>query len=204
MNIVYEILIEAALILSFILVAGAFCYSILILFKPKAALQLNGRFNAWFSTEKVDATLDSHIDTHDLMLKNRWWVGSLFLAGAVFTLKYLLLDFDADKFIALVISPAGQSAQAFWEIGVASIQWLLALTSFVGALACALLLVNPETFERLSHNLDKHYSTEYIKDGADTVYTALDNWVMKNHVLVGLFLFLGSTYLVVVLLMTLM
>ena len=138
------------------------------------------------------------------MLKNRWWVGSLFLAGAFFTLKYLLLDFDADKFIALVVSPAGKSAQTFWEIGVTFIQWLLVLTSFVGALACALLLINPETFERLSHKLDTHYSTEHIKEGADTVYTVLDDWAVKNHVLVGLFLFLGSTYLVVVLLMTLM
>jgi len=204
MSIVYEILIQSALILAFILVAGAFCYSMLILFKPKAALQLNGRFNAWFSTEKVDATMDRHIDTHDLMLKNRWWVGSLFLAGALFTLKYLLIDFDADKFIAFVIDPTGKAAQGLTEIAVIAIQWSLVLTSFFGALACALLLVNPQTFERLSHKLDTHYSTEQIKAGADTVYTAVDDWVMKNHVMVGLFLFLGSTYLVVVLLMTLM
>lgn len=204
MSIVYEILIDSGLILVFILVAGAFCYSALILFKPKMALQLNGRFNSWFSTEKVDGTMDMHIDTHALVLKNRWWVGSLFLAGALFTLKYLLVDFDADKFIGFVINPDKKSAIVFWEIGVIFIQWLLVFTSFLGALACSLFLVNPEAFERLSNKLDTHYSTDHIKEHADTVYTALDNWVMKNHVLVGLFLFLGSTYLVVILLMTLM
>jgi hypothetical protein len=52
--------------------------------------------------------------------------------------------------------------------------------------------------------MDTQYSTEALKESADTVYTALDNWVMKNHVLVGLFLLLGSTYLVIFLLMTLM
>ena len=204
MSIVYEILIDSGLILAFILVAGAFCYSALILFKPKMALQLNGRFNAWFSTEKVDGTMDTHIDTHALVLKNRWWVGSLFLAGALFTLKYLLMDFDAGKFITLVIKPAGKAAIIFWEIGVIFSQWLLVFTSFVGVLACGFFLVNPDAFERLSHKLDTHYSTEHIKDGADTVYTAVDAWVMKNHVLVGLMLFLGSTYLVIILLMTLM
>ena len=203
MSIVYEILIDSGLILAFILVAGAFCYSALILFKPKMALQLNGRFNAWFSTEKVDGTMDMHIDTHALVLKNRWWVGSLFLAGALFTLKYLLMDFDAEKFIAFVVNPKGKF-QALSEIAVVFIQWLLVFTSFVGALACGLFLVNPQAFERLSQKLDTHYSTEYIKDGADTVYTAVDAWVMKNHVLVGLMLFLGSTYLVIILLMTLM
>ncbi len=204
MNIVYEILIDSALILAFILVVMVFCYSALILFKPKVALQLNSRFNAWFSTEKVDSTMDMHIDTNDLVLRNRWWVGSLFLAGALFTLKYLLIDFDADKFISFVVSPHGNLAKIFSEIIVISIQWLWVFTSFLGAAACGLFLVNPAAFQRLSHKLDTHYSTEHFKESADTVCTALDDWVMKNHVLVGLLLFPGSTYLVVFLLMTLM
>lgn len=202
MNIVYEILIDTGLILVFILVLGAFCYSALILFKPKAALSLNGRFNSWFSTEKVDDTLDMHIDTNELVLKNRWWVGSIFLAGALFTLKYLLMDFDAEKFISLVINPSGSAAQAFSEIIVISIQWLFAFTSFIGVMACTLFLINPEAFQQFSNKMDTEYSTEVLKENADTVYTALDDWVMKNHILVGLSLFLGSTYLAVVLLMT--
>ena len=202
MNIVYEILLDSGLVLVSILVLGAFIYSALILFKPKAALNMNGRFNSWFSTEKVDDALDMHIDTNELVLKNRWWVGSLFLAGALFTLKYLLIDFNAEKFISLVINPSGSAAQAFSEIIVISIQWLFAFTSFVGIVACSLFLVNPDVFLRFSHKMDTQYSTEVLKENADTVYTALDDWVMKNHVLVGLLLFLGSTYLVVVLLMT--
>ena len=85
-----------------------------------------------------------------------------------------------------------------------SIQWLLVFTSFLGAAACGFFLVRPEAFQRLSNKMDTQYSTEALKESADTVYTALDNWVMKNHVLVGLFLLLGSTYLVIFLLMTLM
>ena len=204
MEVVYEILLETALYLSFILVVGAFCYSAMILFKPKAALHLNGRFNSWISTEKIDGTLDKHIDTNELILRNRWWVGSIFLAGALFTLKYLLVDFESDKFISLVVQPSGKSAETFSEIVVISIQWFLVFTSFVGATACGFFLVNPEAFQRFSNKMDTLYSTEVLKESADTVYTNLDDWVMKNHILVGLFLFLGSTYLVVFLLMTLM
>ncbi len=203
MKMVYEILLDSALILVFILVFLAFCYSALILFKPKVALHLNGRFNAWFSTEKVDGTLDKHIDTSELMIKNRWWIGSIFLVGALFSLKYLMVDFDADKFIALVVHPSGNSARTFSEIFVISTQWLLVFTSFVGVLACGLFLANPEAFQQLSQKMDTHYSTEKIKANADTIYTAVDDWVVKNHVLVGLLLFLGSTYLVVVMLMIL-
>lgn len=204
MNVVYEILLDAGLIMVFIMILGAFCYSALILFKPKAALNINSRFNAWFSTEKVDDTLDMRVDTNELVRKNRWWVGSLFLAGALFTLKYLLMDFNAERFISLVINPSGSAAQAFSEIIVISIQWLFAFTSFVGVLACSLFLINPEAFQQFSHKMDTEYSTEVLKENADTVYTAMDDWVMKNHVMVGLMLLLGSTYLMVMLLITFM
>jgi len=204
MKVVYEILLETALYLSFILVIAAFCYSAMILFKPKAALHLNGRFNSWISTEKIDSTMDMHIDTNAIMLKYRWWVGSIFLIGALFTLKYLLIDFNANLFISIIIDPSSKTAKAFSEIVVISIQWLLVFTSFVGVLVCGFFLVNPEAFQRFSNKMDTEYSTEVLKESADTVYTALDTWVMKNHILVGLFLFLSSTYLVVFLLITLM
>ncbi|MBC8284694.1 MAG: hypothetical protein H8E32_12835 [Nitrospinae bacterium] len=199
MDVVYEILMESGLMFAFFLVIGAFIYSALILFKPQQALKLNAKFNSWFSTEKVDSAIDKHIDTNEWMLKNRWWVGSMFLVGAGITLKYLLKDFDGDQFIALVIQPSTKSSQAFSEIIIDSIHWFLIFTSAVGVLACLAFLVNPESFQRFSTKLDTHYSTDSIKKEADTVYTAVDDWVMKNHIIIGLVLFFGSTYLMVLL-----
>ena len=197
MNVVYEILTESGLIFAFLLVIGSFIYSAMILFKPQQALKFNNKFNSWFSTEKVDSAVDKHIDTNEWIIKNRWWVGSLFLVGAGITLKYLLKDFDGDQFIALVIQPSTKSTQAFSEIIIDSIHWFLIFTSGVGVLACLVFLINPVFFQRFSDKLDTHYSTEVVKQEADTVYTAVDNWVLKNHILVGMVLFLGSTYLMV-------
>ncbi|MBN4078206.1 hypothetical protein JYT29_02635 [Nitrospina gracilis] len=197
MDVVYEILIESGLIFAFLLVIGAFVYSAMILFKPQQALKLNSKFNSWFSTEKVDSAIDKHIDTNAWMLKNRWWMGSLFLVGAGITLKYLLKDFDSGQFISLVLQPSTKSSQALIEILIDSIHWFLIFTSGVGVLACLAFLINPRAFQRFSDKLDTHYSTESIKQEADTVYTAVDDWVMKNHIIIGLVLFLGSTYLMV-------
>jgi hypothetical protein len=199
MNVVYEVLTESGLIFAFLLVVGALVYSAIILFKPQLALKLNSKFNSWFSTEKVDVAIDKHVDTNEWVLKNRWWVGGLFLVGAGMTLKYLLKDFDAEQFISLVIQPSTESSQAFSEIIIDSIHWFMIFTSGVGVLACLAFLINPNAFQRLSTRLDTHYSTESVKQEADMVYTAVDDWVMKNHILVGLFLFLGSTYLAVLL-----
>lgn len=197
MDMIYGILIDSGLMLALLLVIGAFVYSAMILFKPQLALKLNHKYNSWFNTEKVDAALDKHIDTNEWVLKNRWWIGSLFLFGAGYTLKYLLADFNGEQFISLVIQPSGESAQTFSEIIIISIHWFLIFTSAVGVLACLAFLINPDAFQRFSTQLDSHYSTDSVKEVADTVYTAVDDWVMKNHILVGLFLFLGSTYLVV-------
>ncbi len=199
MNVVYEILTESGLIFAFLLVVGAFLYSAMILFKPEQAVNLNRKFNSWFSTEKVDSAIDKHIDTNEWMLKNRWWMGSLFLVGAGITLKYLLKDFDSNQFIALVLQPSTKSSQALIEILIVSIHWFLIFTSAVGVLACLAFLINPSAFQRFSNKMDTHYSTESIKQEADTVYTAVDDWVMKNHIIIGLVLFLGSTYLMVLL-----
>ncbi len=199
MDVVYEILIESGLIFSFLLVVGALIYSVIILLKPQQALKINAKFNSWFSTEKVDSVIDKHIDTNEWVLKNRWWVGSMFLVGAGFTLKYLLKDFDSNQFITLVIQPSSESVQTISEIIITSIHWFMIFTSGVGVLTCLAFLINPNAFQRFSNKMDTHYSTDSIKQEADTVYTAVDDWVMKNHVLVGIFLFLGSTYLMVLL-----
>ena len=199
MNVVYEILMESGLKFAFLLVVGALIYSALILFKPQQALKLNAKFNSWFSTDKVDSTLDKHVDTNEWVLKNRWWIGSMFLVGAGLTLKFLLKDFDPDQFISLVIQPSTASAQTFSEIIIDFIYWFLVVTSAAGVLACFFFLVNPAAFQRFSTKLDTHYSTETIKQEADTVYTAVDDWVLKNHVFVGLVLFVGSVYLMVLL-----
>ncbi len=199
MEVVYEILMDSGLKFAFLLVVGALIYSALILFKPQQALKINSKFNSWFSTEKVDSTIDKHVDTNEWMLKNRWWMGSLFLVGAGITLKYLLKDFDSGQFISLVLQPSTKSSQALIEILIVSIHWFLIFTSGVGVLACLAFLVNPNAFQRFSNKLDTHYSTDSIKQEADTVYTAVDDWVMKNHIIIGLVLFLGSTYLMVLL-----
>ncbi len=61
---------------------------------------------------------------------------------------------------------------------------------------CLLLLVQPRVFVRLSEKLDAVISTRSIQDAVDASYHGLDGWVLRNHVPVGLFLFLGSLFLV--------
>ena len=197
MAVIYEILLTTGEILFFMLTVLAFTVSCMILFKPTAAGNFNARFNEWFSTEKISDEVDTEINTDELVMKYRWFVGGVFLMGALFTLKYLLLDFEQEKFIHLVIDPSGKMSLLFTQMGVEIIKWLMAIVSFFGVIACLTIMFQPEVFKKFNERLTKAFSTKGIQDALDTTSNAVDVWVLKNHVVVGLFLFLGSIFMLV-------
>ncbi|KMP11709.1 hypothetical protein UR09_01990 [Candidatus Nitromaritima sp. SCGC AAA799-A02] len=197
MDIVYDILIQVGKIIFLLLILVSLGVSAMILFWPRQAAVASARFNRWISTEKVQSQVDTHTDTDDWIFRNRWWIGGIFLIGALFSLKFLLFDFEQNKFISLVINPNGKSAFAYTEIAVEIIKWILALTSFVGVFVCILILFNPDSFKRISSRLNRIFSTTHVQEKIDVTHMDLDQWVMKNHIAVGLFLFLGSCFLIV-------
>lgn len=197
MEIIYDILWQVGKIIFLILTLVAFGVSALILFRPQQVAKASAKFNQWISTESVQNQVDSHIDTDEWIMRHRWWIGGLFLIGALFTLKYLLIDFEQEKFIKLVLNPAGEWPLAYTEIAVDVVKWVLVMTSLVGVLVCSLILVNPESFRRINARLDKMFSTAKVQEAIDVSHMGVDRWVLKNHVLVGSFLFLGSCFLIV-------
>ena len=197
MEIIYDILWQVGKIIFFILILVALGVSALILFRPQQAAKASTRFNQWISTESVQNQVDSHIDTDEWIMRHRWWIGGLFLLGALFTLKYLLIDFEQEKFITLVLNPIGTFSLAYTEIAVDVVKWTLVVTSLVGVLVCGLILVNPESFKKISAGMDRIFSTKHIQDAIDVSHMQFDEWVLKHHVAVGLFLFLCSCFLIV-------
>jgi len=203
MNIVYEILLEAGKIITLILVAISFLFSALILFKPALASRINSGFKRWFSTSEVSQKLETQVQTTETVIKYRWLVGLVFLIGAVYTIYFLLAGFDQAKFIALVIKPETQTAEMFTFMAMDFLKWILVLWCVIGAALCLTLILMPDRFRKLSRTLDAFFSTQQVQDLVDTSSDALDSWVLKNHVLVGFFLFLGACFLVVFCLTTL-
>lgn len=203
MDIIYDILLTTGKILFFVLTLAAFTISALILFKPQAAGTLNEKFNGWFSTQKISDGVDNHVDTHQLVMKYRWPVGGVFFLGALYTVKYLLVDFDENKFIHFVIAPDGKTALLFTRIGVEICKYFMVVVSLMGVVVCSIIMVKPDTFERMNHKMDRVFSTREIQNSLDTTRTSFDRWVLSNHVFVGSFLFLGSIFMLVFILTTL-
>lgn len=203
MSVVYQILFSVGKIVSYLLIVLSFVVSGLILFRPALAARLNDWFNAAFCTKKVGHTLDSHIDTTEAVLRLRWWIGGMFLIGSLFTLKYLLVDFDDRKFVSLVLQPRGKNTRMVYEMIFHVLEWFFIICSSVGVLTCLTIMFRPDTFRAISEKLDTAISTAKVAEALDAANHSLDAWVLKHHTVVGLFLFLGSCYLVVIFLFVL-
>ena len=130
-------------------------------------------------------------------MRNRWWIGGVFLLGALYALKYFLLDFDQEQFIHGVIDPSGSTALLLTGLGVEMVKWLMVIVSLMGAIACLTIMFQPETFQKINRKLETAFSTEGIQDALDTANNSFDAWVLSNHIVVGLFLFLGSVFMLI-------
>lgn len=198
MNVVYQILFDAGRLLAYFLIILSFFISGCVLFKPGAIIRLNVWLNQVFCTKKIGKKMDSTVDTSAAIIKYRWLIGGVFLIGSLFTVKYALMDFNPKKFVDFVIRPKGSAAAQGYLITSISIQWLFVISSSMGAIACLCLMFLPDLFNRISSKLDTTVSTEKVGIFLDSNNNILDKWVLKHHVLVGSFLFLASSYLVVV------
>ena len=196
MDIVYDILWQSGKILALLLLFVSFGISAMILFKPALAAQINRTFNRWVSTEEVYNRLDAEIRTTEAILKFRIPVGLTFLLGALFTIYYLLFAFNEDAFITLVIAPSSKM-NILVVLFVDFVKWLLLVWCGVGVVVCAIMIASPDTFRKISHFLDRFFSTKKVQELIDAPSDSVDQWVLKNHVMVGLFLFMGSCFLVV-------
>lgn len=194
MDSIYEILLESGKISLTFMVVVSIVVSALILFAPKLAASLNKGFGKKFQTDDVTETVDKHFDTTEAIIERRWWIGGFFLAGAVFTLKYLLLDFKARIFIDLVVAPSSGGGILFTEMAVDFFRWFIIVTAGMGVFTCLAILINPDLFRNISTKLDKSYSTKKVQNKLDKSHHGLDEWVIKNHILVGLFLLSGSIF----------
>jgi len=204
MQIVYEVLMDTGRILALLLVSFAFCISAMILFKPIWVSTLNQKFNQLYNTNLMFRKMDQRVQTTELFLRHRLWIGSLFLAGSLFVLWYSAGVLDVGKFITYVIKPASRSAEFFSEMLMTSLRWLFIIVSAVGVVTAVTILASPDRFRRFSQKLDQIFSTDETIERLESLNTSLDSWVLRHHVVVGGLLLVGSIFLIVVCLKVLM
>ncbi len=167
----------------------------LLLFRPSTAAQLNHFFNKWFKTEDISKSIDTQISTADLFVKYRFVLGFPLFLGAMYTIYYLIAIFDQSRFISMVVTPSTETKELFIVIIMDVSRWFFVIWCLIGAFLCLLMTFAPDKFKEVTKSLDAFFSTEKVESLIDTPHDSIDNWVLRNHIIVGFLLLMGSAFL---------
>jgi len=195
MDIIYDILFVGFKFFAVFLIFISLIMGALILFKPSSAANLNRFFNRWFKTEDISKSMETEISTADLFIKYRFILGVPLFIGAMYTIYYLISIFDQSRFISMVIKPSTETKELFVVILMDVTRWFFVLWCLVGAFLCLLMTFAPDKFKDITKSLDAFFSTEKVESLIDTPHDTIDNWVLRNHIIVGFILLMGSAFL---------
>lgn len=197
MDIILEMLVEAGKLFLFFLVAVALIISSILLFKPGMAFNLNERFNEFFSEKTLGKKINAYIEPTDWLLQYRIVVCCLYLVGSIFCMKFLWFDFNEQALLGLILKDPLSTNWEMLGIALTAFKWFMLFLSVLGVAMCLLLIVSPESFCKLNDMLNRDISMGWLRELMDTSYKNPDHWAFNNHVLVGLFLILGSGLLII-------
>jgi hypothetical protein len=195
MSTIYDILLIGSKFFAVFLVFISLIMGALLLFRPSTAAQVNLFFNRWFKTEDISKSIDTHISTADLFVKYRFVLGFPLFLGALYTTYYLIAIFDQSRFISMVVTPSTGTRELFIVIIMDVTRWFFVIWCLIGAFLCLLMTFTPNKFKEVTKSLDAFFSTEKVESLIDTPHDSIDNWVLRNHIIVGFLLLMGSAFL---------
>jgi hypothetical protein len=195
MDIIYDILFVGFKFFAVFLVIVSLVMGALILFKPSSAANINIFFNKWFKTEDISKSMETEISTVDLFIKYRFILGVPLCIGAIYTTYYLISIFDQSGFISMVVKPSTETKELFVVILMDVTRWFFVLWCLIGAFLCLIMTFAPDKFKEITKSLDSFFSTEKVESLIDAPHDTIDNWVLRNHIIVGFILLMGSAFL---------
>ncbi len=175
-NYYVQTLVVPAVVQFFLLVsvAGVLVGLGLIVWR-QPTLHLLGLLNRWVSTRRWLKSAEMPRDTTSAVQRHRVWIGLFFVLAAAYSLFGLLARYNGQALVPSngvgAWTPAAQ-----WLLD--SLRWFLVLGSVAAAAVGVLMVLMPETLQRLETRANEWHSSRKALGGmADTMYMPLDKWV---------------------------
>jgi hypothetical protein len=138
-------------------------------------LHLLGVLNRWVSTRRWLRSAEIPHDTTSTVQRHRVWIGLFFVLAAAYSLFGLIARFNARALIPAG-GAGGWSPAAQWLLE--SLRWFLVLGSVAAAAIGVLMVLMPETLQRLEARANEWHSSRKALGGIpDAMYMPLDKWV---------------------------
>jgi len=175
MQLVLEILVRVAEILTIIAGAAGVCLSLVLLVSPRLIYNANKALNRHVLTENQLATLNPHVPAESYLLRHHVICGGCMVASSIFILLFLFIQ-------APVVDSFGFITDVAIEFSI-----LLGKTAgFTGLIAGTLLFFSPATFKAIAKRANIWIDTQPIFTKLDTLSVDVDSFFIKYSLICGL------------------
>jgi hypothetical protein len=167
-----------------------------LLFHPQRFYVISAMLNRWISTRTLDKALESSFALEPWLYRYRRATGALILIGAMFVLFYFTVQLER----AETIAGLAKHFHYFPSL-VAGLLDALVMSSLVGALSAVFvalcLMFRPSLLRGFEETANQWLSLRRAMKPMEMQRDNMDRYVQRYARQVGIFLLLGSLYIMV-------
>jgi len=175
MQLVLEILVRVAEILTIIAGSAGVCLSLVLLVSPRLLQKVSQALNRHVLTENQLAALNPHVPAESYFLRHHVICGGCLVASSIFILLFVFIQ----------APPTG----SFGFITDVAIEFSILLgktAGVIGLIAGTLLFFSPATFKAIGKRANIWIDTQLIFTKLDTVSVDVDSFFIRYPLICGL------------------
>ncbi len=186
MQLVLEIIIRVAEILTIVAGSAGILVSIVLMFSPESIRKANRALNTQMLTERQLAVLNPSVCSEPFVLKHPVACGGALVAGSIFILLFLFIRAQV---------PAGFGL--FMDMAIEFSILLGKTAGIIGVTAGALLFFSPAAFKALGNKANLWIDTGPVFSKVDTLSVDVDSILLRHPFIFGLLGLAVSTALII-------
>ena len=180
-----------------ILAGGAFvglAVGIWLLISPQSMHRLGRSVNQWRSTSGLSETLDRPRFKDHIFYRYHFLFGAAITVGALYCLYYVLFQYDQRSLLA-ALNGSLDSAVLAWLLDAL---WILVTVGNVFIVAVGIIVfLRPSLLKRVEAWSNHWVSTQRVEQVLDDPHGQPDNVLARHPRMVGVFIVVGSLYVIV-------
>ena len=175
MQVVLEILVRVAEILTILAGSAGVCLSVVLLVSPRLIHKVSHALNRQVLTENQLATLNPHFPAESYLMRHHVICGGCLVASSIFILLFLFIQ-----------APPVGSFGFFTDVAIEFSILLGKTAGVIGLIAGTILFFSPATFQALGKRANIWIDTQPIFTKLDTISVDVDSFFIRYSLICGL------------------
>jgi hypothetical protein len=195
MQVIEQIGLEAAEILTLVFGILGTSFSSLLLFSPNMTRSISNVFNRPVSIDEKVAYLDTDVHLDSFFYSHNLLLGTCLVTGSSFSLIFLFFKMDTSNFANIFFS--SHNYHSTNEMLFTALSWISTVASVFGLFFGALLFFAPHKMRKIEAKLNFWFETRPAFDKLEESTRELDTILFSHSVLFGLIGLILSIFIII-------